>query len=76
LAQEFDLPSGSVGRLRRYAGDIAPGRLKLSTKPQPTGSELAANTIGIVVVARFAASTGADPDVAMTSTPSLTNSAA
>src|SRR5215471_9707272 len=55
---------------------LPPGRLKLSTKPEPTGSELAANTIGIVVVACFAASTGADPDVAMTSTPSLTNSAA
>jgi hypothetical protein len=55
---------------------LPPGRAKLAITPAPTGSVCAANTIGMVVVACFAAMTGADAHVTMTSTLSPTNSAA
>jgi len=55
---------------------LPPGRARLATTPAPTGSICAANTIGISVVACFAASTGADAQVTITSTLSPTNSAA
>jgi hypothetical protein len=55
---------------------LAPGRARFAIRPAPTGSDCAANTIGMVLVACFAARTGAEPHVTMTSTLSLTNSAA
>ena len=38
---------------------FAPGRLRLATRPNATGSTLVAKTIGMVVVAFFAASAAA-----------------
>src|SRR5262245_22660752 len=56
---------------------LPPGRLKLSTTPSATGSPPIPNTIGIVDVARFAASAeGSPPAVVSTATRRLTNSAA
>jgi len=52
-----------------------PGRARLETRPVPTGSP-ATKTIGITVVACFAARTGGVPEVTMTSTLRRTNSAA
>jgi len=54
---------------------LPPGRAKLATKPAPSGSFAAENTIGMTDVACFAAGTPA-PDVKMTSTLRRTNSAA
>jgi hypothetical protein len=54
---------------------LPPGRAKLATKPAPSGSFAAENTIGMTDVACFAAGTAA-PDVKMTSTLRRTNSAA
>ena len=39
---------------------LPPGRLRLATKPPRTGSGTGAKTIGIVVVAAFAASEARD----------------
>src|SRR6516225_4480890 len=55
---------------------LPPGRGKLATTPLPTGSPAVANTIGIIDVACFAASTGGVLCVTITSTLSRTNSAA
>jgi len=52
------------------------GRARLATRPVPTGSDAAANTIGMSAVACFAARVGGVPTVTMTSTLSRTNSAA
>jgi hypothetical protein len=54
---------------------LIPSRASDATTPLPTGSAASANTIGIVEVACFAA-TSALPTVTMTSTLSRTNSAA
>jgi hypothetical protein len=54
---------------------LPPGHARLATRPVPTGSPAAAKTIGMAVVARFAATTCTVPAVTMTSTFSLTNSA-
>ena len=54
---------------------LPPGRARLGTSLEPSGSFAAANTIGIADVACFAAST-APPTVTITSTLSRTNSAA
>src|SRR5262249_13482921 len=54
---------------------LPPGRARLATRPPPTGSPAAANTIGITDVACLAAST-APPRVTITSTLSPTNSVA
>jgi hypothetical protein len=54
---------------------LRPGRAKFSTNPVPSGSTATANTMGMTDVACFAAGTPA-PVVTMTSTFSLTNSAA
>ncbi len=53
-----------------------PGRARLATKPNATGSPLVTMTIGIVVVAFLAARIAGDPAVSMTSTLRRTNSAA
>jgi hypothetical protein len=53
-----------------------PGRAKLSTSPAATGSATAVNTIGIWVVARFAACAWGVPKATMTSTLSWTSSEA
>ena len=58
------------------AAMLPPGRAKLATKPVPTGSDTAANTIGMTAVACFAARVGGVASVTMTSTLSRTNSAA
>jgi hypothetical protein len=54
---------------------LPPGRARLATKPAPSGSFAAENTIGMTDVACFAAGTPA-PAVKMTSTLRRTNSAA
>ena len=53
-----------------------PGRAKLATIPEPTGSPAVANTMGILDVACFATSVGTVLWVTMRSTFNLTNSAA
>jgi hypothetical protein len=56
---------------------LPPGRLKLATTPNSTGSTPVAKTIGIVAVAALAASAVTDPPVAaITGTLRLTSSAA
>jgi hypothetical protein len=69
------LPVRSVARVD-IPVTLPPGRARLPTRPVPTGSPAAANTIGMTDVACFAATTFAVPDVTMTSTLSWTNSAA
>jgi hypothetical protein len=51
---------------------LPPGRTKLSTKPAPTGSGVAANTIGTVRVARRNGPTAALPEAKITSGASAT----
>src|SRR5262247_1168854 len=72
----------SSSRLPATSGDwsarpvtLPPGRAKLATMPETTGSAATAKTIGMTVVACLAGST-APPVVTMTSTLSRTNSAA
>src|SRR6186713_893680 len=55
---------------------LPPGREKLGTRPAATGLPLDANTIGIVLVARLAASEPGVPAVTITSGLRRTNSAA
>jgi hypothetical protein len=55
---------------------LPPGRAKLSTKPVPSGSFAAPNTIGMTDVTCFAARAASFPPVTMTSTLSRTKSAA
>jgi hypothetical protein len=56
---------------------LPPGRLMLATRPPFTGSVTIGNTIGIVVVAAFAATTETLPPAAtITATCLRTNSAA
>jgi hypothetical protein len=55
---------------------LPPGRDRLATRPVPTGSVCKANTMGMTVVACFAAMTGPPDHVIMTSTLSRTKSAA
>ena len=56
---------------------LPPGRLRLATKPAPTGSKPVTKTTGIVVVAALAAWIELSPPiVTMTVTPRLTKSAA
>ena len=55
---------------------LPPGRAKLSTRPEPTGSTTTGNTIGTVRVACSARPTVAAPWARMTSGASATNSAA
>ena len=45
---------GTAGETRPVT--LPPGRAKLATRPLPTGSRPATNTIGMVVVAALAAS--------------------
>ena len=47
---------------------LPPGRLRLATSPIAIGSAAVEKTIGIVVVAAFAASDDAVPDVAIKAT--------
>src|SRR5262249_20429544 len=55
---------------------LPPGRLRLATRPNCTGSKLVVKTTGIVVVAALAASAdGTPPVAAMTLTPRRTRSA-
>jgi hypothetical protein len=56
-------------------GDIGFQGARLATRPLPSGSGAAGNTMGMTEVACFAATTAA-PEVTMTSTLSRTNSAA
>src|SRR5262249_13503699 len=55
---------------------LPPGRLRLATSPAATGSIADEKTIGIVVVAAFAASTEGVPAAAITATCRRTSSAA
>ena len=59
-----------------YPVTLPPGRAKLATKPSPTGSVAAAITIGIVLVAFFAANGGVPPEVTIRSTLRPAKSAA
>src|SRR4029453_6455784 len=54
---------------------LPPGRARPATRLLPTGSATAANTIGMTVVAAFAATTFTVPCVTITSTLSRINSA-
>jgi hypothetical protein len=47
---------------------LPPGRLSVWTRPTSTGSSPMTNTIGIVVVAAFAASAAGSVDVTITAT--------
>ena len=53
-----------------------PGRLKLSTRPVLTGSAPVMNTIGMVLVAAFAANAAGASKATITATPRLTSSPA
>src|SRR6516164_6820374 len=55
---------------------FAPGRLRLATRPNATGSVPAIKTIGMVVVAAFAASAAVVPAATITATRRRTRSAA
>src|SRR5215211_7195753 len=55
---------------------LPPGRVKLATRPVPTGSPAAAKTMGMTDVACLAARIASVADVTMTSTLRRTNSAA
>jgi hypothetical protein len=55
---------------------LPPGRARFGTRPIATTSDSDSITIGIVVVARLAASVAGVPKLAITSTLRLTNSAA
>ena len=55
---------------------LPPGRARLATRPAPTGSPTFAITMGIVVVALFAANAGAVPVATIRSTLRRTRSAA
>jgi hypothetical protein len=47
---------------------LPPGRAKLSTKPEPTGSMTCTNTIGIVRAAFSICGEGSPPSAAITAT--------
>ena len=77
----ISLSSSSHFALKLYSNimnpvALPPGRAKLSTKPEPTGSGTITNTIGTVRVACSIGPTPALPEATMTSDPSATNSAA
>jgi hypothetical protein len=55
---------------------LPPGRARLATKPEPTGSPEFAITMGMVLVAPFAANGVGPPTVTIRSTLRRTNSAA
>ena len=55
---------------------LPPGCPRLATRPLPTGSATAAITMGIVLVARFAALTAGVAEVTISSTLSATSSVA
>ena len=55
---------------------LPPGRARLATRPRTTGSSPTTKTMGIVVVAAFAANTEGNPAVAITATGRCTNSLA
>src|SRR5262245_2601487 len=61
---------------RAKSGNLPPGRVRLSTKPAPTGSGTWANTIGTVLVASNNAPVLTLPLASMTSGASATSSAA
>jgi hypothetical protein len=68
LAQQFEFLASSIRILVRQTGDVAARSRQNATKPGPTGSDTAANTIGMTAVACFAARVGGVADVTMTST--------
>ena len=55
---------------------LPPGRARLATKPKPTGSLVFVITMGMVVVAFFAANAGGVPETTIRSTLRRTKSAA
>ena len=55
---------------------LPPGRARLATKPEPTGSPAFAITMGMVVVALLAANAGGSPVITIRSTLRRTKSAA
>ena len=56
----------STEPVKVFLDNLPAGRLKLATSPRATGSPPNLKTIGIVVVAAFAAGTAAVPPVAIT----------
>jgi hypothetical protein len=62
--------------VKREAGNVAPGRARLSTKPARTGSLTCANTIGMVRVACVSDARDDVPPATMTSGFKFTSSAA
>src|SRR5262245_61882119 len=74
FAQQFEFLASSIGQLGRQASDVA-ARVRQARDHARSGSAATANTIGITDVACLT-TRAAPPDVTMTSTLSLTNSAA
>ena len=68
FVQDFKPFAGSLDGLDRRPAPRPPGRARLATRPAPTGSLLAANTIGMTDVARLAAIVGGVALVTMTLT--------
>jgi hypothetical protein len=59
--QQFKALGGQFGKEADYARKVAPGRLRLATRPISTGSLPILKMIGIVWVAALAASTDVVP---------------
>src|SRR5207253_11232427 len=69
--------TGCSGKMRDNPVTLPPGRARLVTRPLPTGSAVAAKTMGRALVACLAARAAcAPPPVTMTSTLRATSSAA
>ena len=54
--QNLELPRYQLSNVERRTREIAPGRLRLATRPTCTGSAAVGKTMGMVVVADLAAS--------------------
>jgi hypothetical protein len=73
--QNLDPFAGNLGCCTDAPVTLPPGRARLATSPEPTGSTAIANAIGMVEVACFTAWIAVST-VRMTSTLRRTNSAA
>src|SRR6266446_5003584 len=76
LPEQFQLLPDQVGAINEVPVTFPPGRARLGTSPIPTGSKTSDMTIGIVLVACWAAWVAAPLCATMTSTFNRTRSAA
>src|SRR5260370_23093329 len=74
--KHFELPRRQLGNVGRRTRKVAPGRLRLATRPSSTGLPAVRKTTGIVVVAAFAASAAAVTSANMTAISRRARSAA